>query len=167
MSIGIVYTFIDAKGAKGTTTINVPAATLFADAMEFASAVAQLFASLTTGQLLTVGVHVSVDISGLASNILSPNADVEEGAKFTWLVNGGYRASNRIPTFDEAVIVSGTKQVDLADANVAQLIGYMTGDTPFVATSTNIVAPVDYRQADIETLVTALEDFTTSRKMST
>lgn len=163
MAIGVVYSFQDAKGARSTTTINIPSATTLADATEFASAVAQLFANMTTGKLISVGLHFSVDISGLAGNTLGADSDVEEGAKFSWMVAGGYRASNRIPTFDEAKIVSGTKQVDVADADVAQFISYM--ENGFTATSTNVVLPVDYRNADIEDLVAALEDFQTSRKL--
>jgi hypothetical protein len=163
MPIGLVYTFQDAKGAKGTTTINIPDATAYADALEFASALAQLFANMTTGRLMAVGIHISVDVSGLASNTLGANSDVEEGAKFSWLTVGDFRASNRIPTFDEALIVAASKQVDVTDADVAQFVSYMTDG--FTATSTNVVLPVDYRNADINDLISALEDFVTSRKM--
>lgn len=163
MAIGVVYTFKDAKGATGTTTINLPSSTDYDDAVEFASAVAQLFANMTTGQLVSVGIHFSVDISGLAANTLDPNSDVEEGAKFSWGVLGGYRASNRIPTFDEAKIIASSKQVDLTDADVAQFVGYMVNG--FTATSTNVVAPVDYRNTDINDIIGALEDFVSSRKM--
>jgi len=163
MTIGIVYTLQDAKGLKGTTTINLPNGTSFADATEFASAVAQLIANMTTGKLVSVGVHFSVDISGLAANTLGANSDVEEGAKFSWIVAGGFNSSNRIPTFDEAKIVAGSKAVDLTDADVAQFVAYMTEG--YTASSTNVIYPVDYRNTTIEDILGALEDFVTSRKM--
>lgn len=163
MTIGISVSIKDAKGVTGTTTVNIPASTSYADAMEFASALAQLFANMTTGKVVKVGINFSVDVSGLAGNVLDVNSDVEEGAKFSWLTAGNFRASNRIPTFDEAKIVAGTKQVDLTDPDVAQFVSYMTAG--FTASSTNVVLPVDYRNADIEDVVSALEDFVSSRKL--
>lgn len=163
MAIGIVITVEDAKKQKSNTTIWIPSGTTYDDAMEFAAALAQLWANMSDGQVVKVGVTFAVDVSGLASNTMGANADVEEGARFVWDVDGGYKASNRIATFLESKLIAGTNRVDLTDPDVAQWVGYM--ESGFTATSTNVVNPCDYRSDDIEDLASALESFTRSRKL--
>ena len=161
MPITINYTTQDAKGAKSTTAIHLLDSETHVDVLEFASAVAQLFANMMTGGLVSVAVCYEIDISGLAGNTIQAGSDVEEGARFGWGVAGGFNASNRLGTFDESLIIAGSKEVDLTDADVAQWVGYMVDG--YTATSTNVLLPVDYRAADINEIKTALENFTRSR----
>lgn len=162
MPIGVVYTVEDAKRAKSTTTINIPSATTLADAQEFALSMGQLLATLLTGRITSIGIHFSVSIATLTSNSRGSLSDVEEGAKFGWEA-GTFKASNRLATFDESFILASSKQVDQADTDVLAFLNAMT--VGLTMASTNVVAPVDYRDTDIDSVLWALEDFTSSRKM--
>ena len=164
MATGIRLNVRDAKGAGSNTTIYVPDTADFDDVMEFGAALAQLWANMCTGVVERVSVTFEVDVSGLAGNTMDANSDVEEGARFAWLVAGGYTASNRIATFDESKMVSGTNQVDTGDPDVAQFVSYM--EDGFTATSTNVVSPTDYRDDDITDLASAQESFQKTRKVS-
>lgn len=161
MPIGVSFTVEDGKGAKSTTIIHIPSATALVDAQEFAVAVAQMLADLMGGGLVSVGVCYDIDISGLTDNGIAQNSDVEDGARFGWNVAGGFKASNRLGTFLETLYLPGTKQVDLTDPDVIAFVDVMVDG--FVPISTLTVLPMDYRDADIEALDTALENFTKSR----
>ena len=73
MTVGIVYTIKDAKGAKSTTAVNLPSGTTLADALEFAEELGQLIANVVTGKITTIGVHFSVSVAALTGNALGSN----------------------------------------------------------------------------------------------
>lgn len=162
-AIGITVSVVDAKGATSNSTVWVPGASDIDDVIEFAEALAQNWANMQTGKVTKVGVTIAVDISSLSNNTLGANSDVEEGARFGWGVVGGFKSSNRIATFDETLIVSGTKQVDITDTDVAEFIGWMVSG--FTPVSTVVILPTDYRSAVISSQDSALEDFQKSRKL--
>lgn len=161
--IGIVFTIKDDKGLKSTFTLNIPGATAGVDALEFAGDMAQLVASIVTGKLMTVGVHFSIDISGLSDNALGALSDVEEGARFSWGTVGDFIAVNRLATFDEAMIDPNSRQVDQTDTDVAAFIDAVTQG--LTMTSTELIRCVDSRDAIINGIEGALESFQSSRML--
>lgn len=164
-ALGIVFSFQDRKGANSTTIINIPSGTTMPDAILFAQEMAQLIDPLITGVINRVGISLTVDISGLGLNTTpDDDADVEEGAFFQFLTNGGFRTSNRIPTFDELKVTVGGTDVNQVDADVAAFLAAMESGINLIPSGgSGTVSPTDARDDDIVSTSIAKEAFQSSR----
>lgn len=157
----LVYTIQDAKGKKSSTQINFPAAVDIGQVASFASDTATMINNIITGKIIDAGVGLAIDLSGATIRATpDSNSDVEEGARFMWNSTIGAITGFRLPTFDEAKMLTGTRQVDLADTDVDTFV-----DRILLGKTTGIVnaSPSDDHGSDIVSLSSARESFTSSR----
>ncbi len=164
-ALGLTFTFADRKGKNSTTIINIPSNTAMPDAIIFGQQMALLIDPLITGTIQRVGVALTVDISGLGLNTVAADAaDVEEGGFFQFLTNGGFRTSNRIPTFDEAKVTVGGTDINQVDTDVAAFLTAMESGLDLVPSGgSGVVSPTDGRDDDITSTEVAREAFQSSR----
>lgn len=161
LATSINFVIQDEKGAKSTVTVNIPSDTLLADAAEFAGEVAEDIDAAITGQITGISMSYPVAVPGTCKASPVAGSDIEEGALFLWTTAGGFATRFRLPTFDEDLIVAGSRLVDLTDGAIVALVGTMEdGQT---MTSTNDVLPCDYREDDIVSLEAAYESFRASK----
>lgn len=163
LGYGIIFTIEDEKGAFSTTEIRLPTATAWADVLLMSAALVPLIDALIAGAIRRVGIVFDYTVVGGIK--LSPLAgsDVEEGARFQFRTENNFFTHLRLPTFLESLIVAGTREVDLTDADVAAFVDAMVDgiDLPDAAP---IVEPSDSRGEDIVALTSAQEQFLSSRK---
>lgn len=166
MAFSILYSIADEENKQSTMQVNVPQTTSFADVTIFASEMAKLIDPLISGYITRIGVAFSVSIPAGLASVASSISDVEEGAKFQWRTALGNFTSFRIPTFLDSLISPGSNAVDTGEANVAALIAATQGGIDLTAATppgSGTIAPCDQREEDITTLVTAKEQFLSSR----
>lgn len=157
----LVWTIKDAKGKSSVMKMNMPDSADIAIAKTFIGSTAQLIDPLIKGQIVDLGIGLAVDLpgSGLKTAPLA-DSDVEEGARFSWRTAVNSFTNFRIPTFDEAKMVSGTPNVDLTDTDVDDFVQrVLAGQTVGLIN----VSPSDDRGEDITELSSAREDFTSTR----
>lgn len=162
MAFVLLYSIQDNKAATSTMEINVPDSFALANVIDFAADMALLINAVITGAIRRIGVGILITLPGGLRTTPDPDSDVEEGARFQFLTAGGFPTSFRIPTFDEDFIQAGTRAVDTADTAVATLVTAMisgAATTPGPIT----VTPSDKREEDIVALVSAQEQFMSSR----
>ena len=166
LAAGIVITVQDGKGKKSNMVINVPPALPnIGRYMAIGRNWIDIVRGVTSGKVVYAGVTFGIELTaGALGDVADPNSDVEEGAKFIGMTENGFTSSLRIPAFDEAKILAGTRQVDLTDGAVEDLVDAMIDgidddDTVLV----NLQDVVDTRGEDIVSLVSALESFQRTR----
>lgn len=157
----LTYSIQDAKGKVSTVKINFPANVDIGQLASFAGDTATMINNIITGKILDAGIGLAVDLSGATIRTApDPDSDVEEGARFSWNSAVGAITNFRLPTFDEAKMVSGTRNVDLTDTDVDTFV-----DRIIAGKTTGLVnaSPSDDRGSDIEELASARENFQSSR----
>jgi len=156
-AITVVYGVKDGKGKISNFQMNVPNSTALADVIDFATGMIPLVLALITGGLTHIGIAFDIsDILSAGDDTAAATSDVEEGARFQFITNGGYDTALRLPTFDEAKIVAGTRLVNQADAAVIAFnLAMLTG--------IGGVVPTDTRGDDITGIAFEREDFQKSR----
>jgi hypothetical protein len=157
----VTYSIQDAKGKVSVTKINFPASTTLAELSSWAIAMATALNDVIQGKILSAGAGFEIDLSTatIRATPLS-TSDVEEGARFIWRSLVGAITQFRLPTFDEAKMLSGTQQVDLADADVSVVTGLVTIGT---GAGAGFAHPSDDHGSDITALESARESFTSTR----
>lgn len=159
----INFNFVDGKGARSTTTINIPSGLNDVDLQAAAAQFAQLIANISDCQLTSVALCKAIDISGLINNgAPAATIDVEEGARFVFSSLDGFRTSMRIPGFPETKLLAGTQTVDPADADIIAFVSLM--EAGFVGV-TDLIAPSTSHAEDIAQLDAARDDFQRTRKL--
>lgn len=154
----------DNKNQVSTMEFNIPGATTLADAQIMAQEMALLADPMLLGAISRLGISVSVDLPGGLTGSPSTGADVEEGARFQHLTSGNFRSGLRMPTFNESRIVSGSRAVDLTDADVIAWVDAMNDGLDITgAGGSGVISPCDKRGEDLESLVFAQEQFQASR----
>jgi len=124
--------------------------------------IAPLVKNLITGGIKSATLSIDVDLSGIVGiGTADPDSDTEEGAIFIWQTDTGFDKRNRIPTFDEALLNSGTREVDTSDLSV---IAFNNAIVAGVTAGGATVLFVDSRGDDLATLEDAYESFQSSRK---
>jgi hypothetical protein len=164
MPYTVLYSVRDGKGATSTTELNLPDSITLDNARIFAAEMGKLIDNLITGAIVRIGLVLSVDLpSGIATNP-DENSDVEEGARFQWRTQNGFYSGMRLPTFDEANIVAGSRDVDQAASPVAAFVLAMLDGINLVgAGGSGKPNPCDKRGEDIVALEFAREQFLSSR----
>lgn len=159
--VSLFYGIQDAKGANSTFRIKFPTSTDIAILKDFARTTGTMVDNLIKGLITDVSIGIGVESLPTTWKAAPlPDSDVEEGARFSWRTLVGSITGFRIPTFDEAHIVDGTREVDLADAAVDTFVDRITAG--YTGGLIN-VSPSDDREEDIEALVEARESFTSTR----
>lgn len=161
----VTYTIEDAKGARSVTQINFPVTQASNTAInalkDAAGAGAALIDALIQGKVVSAGVGIAIDLTGVTIKA-TPTAisDVEEGARFLFNAASGSTPGFRIASFDEDFILSGTQQVDLDATEVDDFVTFIvTGHTLSGVT----VTPSDDGGSDITSIASARESFQSSR----
>jgi len=155
----------DAKGKRSTTTFAISDLTDWGDAKLVAAKVAQLVANITTGQVVDVGICLSIfETLSLINNTQDVSSDVEAGALFLWRNEDAQPARNRIPAVPETIFISGSEDVDTGNADVAAFIAAMTTGVTITGGTVASVPITDYRGTEITTYVQAYENFQASRR---
>lgn len=159
----IIFTVRDNKGKTSTTEVKIPTGITLSNMIEFAQDLAGLFDAITNGQIVNVGIGISVDISGLGLTAApGSTADVEEKGQFQFQTDGGYYTTVNVPAISDTDVVDGSDVLDQGDADIAAFIAAMTAG--LTLTDTSVVQPTDSREDDITTLVFARERFRASGK---
>jgi len=152
----------DDKPRSSTITICLPAGTVANDALLFVNEMAGLLDPLALGNIINHGVTIGKGIFG--SQVPVPLVDLENGARFIWRTLNNYPTRIRIPSFDTARYVSGTPQVDLADADVIAFnLAMENGIDLLPLGGTGLIQPVDTRDEDIVDLESATQNFVASK----
>lgn len=164
----IVYTVKDAKGKTATTEIKIPTTFNMANIVQFAGALAILINALIKGQIIAISIIATINMSGLSGLRTAPlaDSDVEEKASFGFSTDAGFDTGLMLPTFNEDFLVSGSRDVDLADAAVidfteAMMLGISTSPGPVVVT------PSDAHGDDIDLFRYGYEVFMASGRRKT
>lgn len=164
MSWTVMYSIQDEKGKTSTTEINMPTATTFTDASIMAGEMALLVDAMITGQITRIGIVATVDLPVTLKAAPLANSDVEEGARFQFRTINGFFSGLRLPTFDEAAIVAGSKAVDLTDGDVTAFVTAMVDGLDITgAGGSGVIQPADKRNEDLTALEFAKEQFLSSR----
>lgn len=164
MTWTVMLSIQDEKGKASTTEVNLPAATTLTDAQLMAQEIAKLINPIITGSIVRIGLVRSVALpAGLRANPAA-NSDVEEGARFQYRTANGFFTSLRLPTFDEALITAGTRQVNTAASGVSAFnTAMLSGINLSSVGGSGTVSPCDKRGEDIVALEFAREQFLSSR----
>ena len=163
LGYGLIFSIVDEKGATSTTEIRLPVTTAWADVLGMAAALPPLIDALISGAITRVGIVFDFTLTGGVKLAALAGSDVEEGARFQFRTENNFFTHLRIPTFLESLIVAGTREVDLTDSDVAAFVTAME-DGIDLAGAAPIVEPSDSRGEDIVALVSAQEQFLSSRK---
>lgn len=160
LATAITLTVRDGKGHVSNPSVHVLSTTILDDLIEYGQEFATLVDAVITGEIIAISATIRIALPG-ALDAVAANSDVEEGAMFIMDAAGGVKSRLRVPTFDEAMMVSGSQLVDLTDADVIALVGIL--EDGFTTTTPTDVDTVEYREADIETVQAAYDAFTKSR----
>lgn len=164
MGFTILYSIQDEKGKVSTTEVKLPGATAYADVQIFAAQMAPLIDALVTGGITRIGITENVALPAGLTTAPAANSDVEEGGKFQFRTDGGYFTGLRLPTFDESLVNTGSRDINLEDTDVAAFVNAMkTGIDLSGAGGSGTIQPSDYRDDDIVSLEFAREQFQSSR----
>jgi hypothetical protein len=153
---GVTYTIRDRKGATATLRFNLPYQAL-SDAQGWAEDMATYLDAVITGVVQGVNLQANISLPVGLKTVPGDDSDVEAGARFDWQTAGGFRTSNRVPTFDEQKITVGGTSVDLTDLDVADFVQMVTAAIELPGNYA--ISPCDGRGDDIVALTTATEDF--------
>lgn len=149
------FTIYDRNKKASHAVLNLPTATTVAQIAAFVEAYAPLLEATLMGAITDCTVSYSVALpAGLRTDALD-EADREEGAEFVWAAVSGadrFFSRQRIPTFRETKLVTGTNQVNLDDADISALVTVM-----LAGTAGGI--PCDSRGVDITDLWSAEDSF--------
>lgn len=164
--VSLTYTVVDNKGEQSTITLYTTDNQDLTALINAAIQTAQLIANVLTGKLVEkASLCVNIDLGILSNNTAAVGSDVEEGALFFFETAAGVDKRNRLPTFDEAKIITGTRDVDGTDVDVLALQSQIAGGAS-VEDGTGATVSVtfgDSRGSDITIAGEAYESFQSSR----
>lgn len=166
-TFSITYGVVDGKGKQSKMTLyTTDNGTDFTAIVNAVQQSIPIIIALINGKVESVNLCANLSglLAGQGGNVADPNSDVEEGALFLYEVLGGYAARNRVPTFDEALLISGSTQVDRAAQPVIDFEAMMeVGLSVLDGTGATVTQQfTDYRGTDIIELEDAYESFQSS-----
>lgn len=148
-AVSVHFTILDAKGKSSRTTVHVPTGFSLSQYTQFGTAMAQLIANISEGQITEVSVSFPVDLSGAALRAAAlVGADIFKKL-FVQARSAvaGLLAKFNIPTYDESNTVSGSDALNEADPDALLLIALVETGANI---SGEIIQPVDLRGNDLE-----------------
>ena len=164
LAFNIDFTIRDQKGKESSSQIRIPSTLTIAQYVEFGQAAMQVIANATTGQIVSAGLSVKLDLAGGAlGTVVSTFADVAEKALFVVRsAVAGLFARFEIPTLDETnVVVAGTDEIDLAHADITPWIAAI--EDGITLTDTSVLQPTDKYGNDLTEIQTDREIFQAKR----
>lgn len=162
MPVELNFTVTDGKGATSLVTFNLEDGFSVADYTELATALLATLKNISTGAYIKASLCVGLALVGLETQQdAGVQSDVEEGARFIWQSDPNFSTRVRLPTFDEALIVANSREVDIANPTVDSFLGDIEDG---ITTAGGVIGFTDYRGADIIALRSALESFQRSRR---
>jgi hypothetical protein len=157
----VTYSVQDAKGNLSHPKIHFPRNANIPTVVDFAVSTATLINNLITGRIIDASICLTVDLSGATIRAApDPGSDVEEGAMFSFGTVVDSATSIRLPTFDEANLVAGTKLVNQTDTEVSAFVNRMKDGLTVILEN---VQPSDSRGESINSLISGIESFQASR----
>lgn len=157
----VVYTYVDDSGDTATHAIDIPTTFSLAQYTEFGRAMAGLLDDIVHGRIQSAQLVINVDISGLTSNALVADSDVEELGSFQFDTGEGRYVLINIPAFDEGMVLAGSDNIDLSDPAVA---AFVTAIETGIAVTGGTISPCDVNEDDLQFLSFAREMFRSSGK---
>jgi len=159
MIVGTVhFTWRDTKGKESFSKIRIPNSLTFAQYTAFGEAAASVVKAMSTAELTEVSVSIGLDLSGASLRTVATQfAD--------WFNKGFIQASNlingltgkfNIPTWDDANNASGSKNMNMADADVMALTTLITDGLDVSGT---LIYPVALRGDALSQVDIAVEAF--------
>lgn len=152
------FTFVDAKGKESFSKLRIPNSLTYAQYSAFGAAAAAVVKAMTTCEITEVSVSVGLDLSGASlKTVATQFAD--------WFNKGFIQASNaingligkfNIPTWDDNNNSTGSKNMDLADPDVAELVGLIEDGLDVSGT---LIYPVTVRNDALTNVDVAVETF--------
>lgn len=116
------------------------------------------------GQIVEAYWKLPVDLD-FTPQAPAANSDVEEGAKFIWKTERGFKVEARIPTFKESLFLSGTRFVNVASSAVQDFNNtIIDGPDALTGVEEDRFNMTDNRGEDITELDVAFESFIGSKK---
>lgn len=158
LAVTVNITILDAKGKSSTTRIRVPTGFVLPQYAEFGVAIGQLIANLSEGVITEISVSVPIDLSTATIRAAAMNiADVAKKALFmARSAVSGLFGKFFFPTYNEINTVSGSDDLDSADADVAALITLIESGVNVAGT---FIQPIDLRGNDLVDVSEAREIF--------
>ena len=157
----VVYTFQDDSGDTATASIHIPTAFSLSQYTEFARSMADLVDNIVHGIIISADLTISIDISALTGNAVTPFADVEEIGAFQFITADNRPVLVNVPGIAESNVLAGSDDLSVIDATVAAFITAM--ETGIVVTG-GTIPPCDVNEDDIIDTVYAREQFRASGK---
>lgn len=164
-AVQIIYTVKDNKGKLSTCTIKVPTGLTVANYIEFGQEMGTLINNIIIGQIVNVGVAITVDMLPGWAQSPGLTSDVEEKASWQYMAAGNWRTGAKVPTLSELLVVDGSDNLDLTEASIIAFNDAMI-DGIDLPVGLITVEPCDARENDIESLVFGREVFRASGKRS-
>lgn len=160
MPWGLSYTFRDEPKDDSVMTIYFNNDLTVLQVGELNLTLQGLLRPLTNGGIVnaeaTLGLPVTTGYETIADT-----SRVSAGARFIWNVTGGYKTSFRLPTRLESIITDGSKNVDLANPDVAALVTALEGG---ITVTLGTATMQDYRGTLVTTLSSAKEASQSQRR---
>lgn len=159
-SITFVIKDEDGKGT-GSFVINIPETVSLPNMVGFALQLAPVVDAVIRGNISGISLSIDIDLApGAVADTPSPGSDLEEGARFSFATAANVPTFMRIPTFNEALMVAGTDDVDVSLPSVAAFISAIEdGLDATPGGGDQVVEPVDSRGSAITNVLTAVESF--------
>ena len=137
--------------------MHIPSATSLANATTYAQAFASALDDVIGGKIESVDICIGIALPGGLKADPAANTDIEEGAVFVYEDADGRVFRQRLPTFLESLILTGTRQVDNDSVDVQAV-------TDLIVTGNGTVGAVTLADTDITALVGDKEQFVKNRK---
>lgn len=159
MAISVVFTVSDAKGDQSTFSVPIPTGTALADVAGFAQALAALIQPMCNGALRDL--HFSIPVTFTPWSAAASISDIQEKARFAFRTANGFLKHLSLPCALESIFAAGSRDVDIADTDVAAFITAMTDG---ITVNTHDIEPCDVRGEDLTELEAASEAWGKARR---
>jgi hypothetical protein len=148
LAVSVRFDFQDQKGKTSFTKVRVPNGFSIAQYTEFAQAMGQLFANLSSARVTGASFCVGLDLSGSTIKaVASGISDIAQKALigFSTIV-AGFRTKLKLPAFSETKVISGSDDIDQSDVDVA---AFLTAMENGIVVTGGTVSPTDIRENDV------------------
>lgn len=159
MAISVVFTVSDAKGDQSTFSVPIPSTVAIADIADFANGLAALIEPLCNGALRDL--HFAIPVTFTPWAAAASISDIQEKARFAFRTTNSFLKHLSIPTAVESIFAAGSRDVDLANTDVA---AFVTAMVDGITINTHDVEPCDVRGEDLTELESASEAWGKARR---
>ena len=162
LAVAIRYDFIDDKGKTSFTKIRVPTGNTIAQYTEFAQAMGQFIANMSSCRITGGSITFTIDLSGLGLKSAAASiTDVFQKGYFAFnSAATGFFKRLRVPTLSEAKVSAGSDGINTVDADVAAFINAMNNG---IVVTGGTITPTTERGHDLVSLSEAREVFRRKR----